>query len=809
MQGQPATVDARLADDSDKVIVANFDTSKAGAEDLPLRPDFGTEGKEITLRTNFFPVHIKGSIYQYNAVITCTTKPSGKEESRRTKRRVFQLAEKTTDWMQAGMSGRVAHDGAGKLVAANLLPQPLTIRVPYYEEEESEPPAQGGTEYTIALSFDGEVDQEILKESLSGNPVDSKELSKVVTMTTRNTQTSEFFDSPDPKPLGGGLEARQGFYLSVRPGHHQLMVNVNVCHAPFYKQQNFADAIDEYHSLVRGGPGVRDLGTQVRVKTQHTNHIVMTKGLSQKSAREYKFRFQPYGEITVERFFELKHKLKLRRPELPLLDVGNKNFLPPEVCDIRPDQSFRGELSDKTHAKKMLDVACNPPTVKASEIVNRGHNLLGFQNPGPVLDAFGVTIDPAMAVVPGRILDKPAVAYSRNATAKIDNRASWNLRDVEFAVGAQLDKWAVLVIKDGNASDFQGMGDPDLHKIARDFRGMCRKSGMRVPKEPVYAEVQLPSRERADPFRDAEIRAIEQELRNLRNRNAPDLVLVMLSSEDKSIYEGLKSLCDLQLDIATVNMKMGGINHKLDPNSGGWLRSASTMVIGMDVTHPSPGTVKGTPSIVAVVASVDEHYAQYPATLAIRKSKVEIDRDMANHNGVLRDMFISRFKLYKARNNGNLPERVLLYRDGVSESQYAQVRQYELPQMQMAFENFDSSDTPYRPKPTIVVCGKRHHTRFYPTKLEDAAHDGNPLPGTVVDRGVTPVYEFDFFLQAHAGLKGTTRPTHYFVVHDENSFKADELQSLTNDLSYMFARATKAVSLVSPAYWADIACERG
>ena len=32
---------------------------------------------------------------------------------------------------------------------------------------------------------------------------------------------------------------------------------------------------------------------------------------------------------------------------------------------------------------------------------------------------------------------------------------------------------------------------------------------------------------------------------------------------------------------------------------------------------------------------------------------------------------------------------------------------------------------------------------------------------------------------------------------------------MTNDLSYMFARATKAVSLVSPAYWADVACERG
>lgn len=47
------------------------------------------------------------------------------------------------------------------------------------------------------------------------------------------------------------------------------------------------------------------------------------------------------------------------------------------------------------------------------------------------------------------------------------------------------------------------------------------------------------------------------------------------------------------------------------------------------------------------------------------------------------------------------------------------------------------------------------------------------------------------------------------MVHDEIGFKADILQGLTNSVSYMFARATKAVSLVSPAYYADLACERG
>lgn len=67
----------------------------------------------------------------------------------------------------------------------------------------------------------------------------------------------------------------------------------------------------------------------------------------------------------------------------------------------------------------------------------------------------------------------------------------------------------------------------------------------------------------------------------------------------------------------------------------------------------------------------------------------------------------------------------------------------------------------------------------------------------------------NFHFRLSIGLQGTTRPTHYYVVHDEVGFQADQLQGLTNDVSYMFARATKAVSLVSPAYYADLACERG
>ena len=64
-----------------------------------------------------------------------------------------------------------------------------------------------------------------------------------------------------------------------------------------------------------------------------------------------------------------------------------------------------------------------------------------------------------------------------------------------------------------------------------------------------------------------------------------------------------------------------------------------------------------------------------------------------------------------------------------------------------------------RPKINILVVGKRHHTRFYPTEEKYADMNsrvkGNPPNGTVVDRGVTMEKGHDFFLQAHVALQGT------------------------------------------------------
>lgn len=65
-------------------------------------------------------------------------------------------------------------------------------------------------------------------------------------------------------------------------------------------------------------------------------------------------------------------------------------------------------------------------------------------------------------------------------------------------------------------------------------------------------------------------------------------------------------------------------SHYLDDNVMKSLRQDLTMLVGIDVTHPGPGSVRGTPSIAAVVASVDGNYAQFPVSMEIQESKKEV-----------------------------------------------------------------------------------------------------------------------------------------------------------------------------------------
>lgn len=147
--GAPANIDARLQDGSDDALVASMRSLTIKGDDLPVRPGFGTVGKAIKLRANFFPVKIsKAPLYEYDVSIS----PVAGTAIKRVRRRIFQLAEQSPDWTANGLRGAVAHDHSAKLIAARQLPQPLLIRVPFYEEDQ-DGPQPGGKEYTLDITF--------------------------------------------------------------------------------------------------------------------------------------------------------------------------------------------------------------------------------------------------------------------------------------------------------------------------------------------------------------------------------------------------------------------------------------------------------------------------------------------------------------------------------------------------------------------------------------------------------------------------------------------------------------------------------
>ncbi|EMD35747.1 hypothetical protein CERSUDRAFT_115695 [Gelatoporia subvermispora B] len=648
----------------------------------------------------------------------------------------------------------------------------------------------------------------------------------------RTSENKYFFPTSDRFALGTRTEAWKGFYVSVRPTFKQLMVNINVCMTAFHTVGNLAERMMEFGRGAGGIPSA--LSGQLKVVATHLGYPRKYSifRIEKNTPRNTHFDCEEFGgKISVADYFKRKYKINLRHAnDLPLVNVGGSNratYLPPEICEILDGQPYRGKL-DGRETSHMIRGAANRPDVNANSIVNEGLPYLGLGpgTPDSALDGFGIQVGQDMTVVPARVLPAPNITYSAGRASP--REGSWNLIDVKFQSGGDMTNWAVLLVQGEGTNAFAGPDDPGLPSFLLQFSQMCAKSGISVPRVPPTILATGPLR----GSREEPLQVIRRTLESgLNMKRKPSFVLVLLANDDNTIYAGIKRFCDVDLGVHTVhmlltkargdarkqaqyfanvalkvNIKLGGVNHVLDNQATKWLTDKRTMLVGIDVTHPGPRSQLGSPSIAAVVASIDNHFVQFPASLMLQKPDWNKEAKEVIPSPNLTNMMIERLKAY-SRSSKGLPERVFVYRDGVSEGQYDKVLQYELPQILDAFKRVPSN-TPYKPKLTIVICGKRHNVRLYATDNRDVTRNGNTLPGTVVDRGITYVYHNDFYLQAHAGLQGTVKSTHYVVVYDENHYTADVLQQGTHTASYLYARATKAVSLVPPAYYADLACER-
>jgi eukaryotic translation initiation factor 2C len=226
------------------------------------------------------------------------------------------------------------------------------------------------------------------------------------------------------------------------------------------------------------------------------------------------------------------------------------------------------------------------------------------------------------------------------------------------------------------------------------------------------------------------------------------------------------------------------------------------MFIGADVTHHTFDATK--PSIAAVVGSVDINLTNYCVRLCEQMNKNE-NKQSVEIILELEDIVFSLLSSFQKKNKGILPKRIVFYRDGIDEGQFKAVRQFEVDAIKKAYKRLNAAGEPAL---TFVVVQKRNNTRLFPV-CQMQNRKGNIVSGTVVDTGITTINDFDFYLCSQDSGQGTAKPTHYWVIHDDNGFTSNDIQNLTYLLCHLYARCTKSVSIPVPVYYAHLAATRG
>lgn len=311
-----------------------------------------------------------------------------------------------------------------------------------------------------------------------------------------------------------------------------------------------------------------------------------------------------------------------------------------------------------------------------------------------------------------------------------------------------------------------------------------------------------------------------------------DILFVLLSSKQAAPYELVKRVADTKVGIQTictvsgkgnrlknsgdyignemlkVNLKMSGINTSLAPEPGiAALLTPETMIVGADVTHPGPGSMKDTESIAAVVATFESTFSQYPASIRAQTSRQELINDIG-------DMFRERLDAWirlgspKDGPQRELPKQIIFFRDGVSEEQFYTLVQTELADVEREVTKKYAAHGQDVPKMLVLCVVKRVNTRFYAKTKANISGNGNLLPGLVVDTGVVRARGRDFYLQSQIPIQGTGKPTHYVVISDTIGVPMNVLQEAIYHQCWTFPTSMVPVSVHPAARMADRACGR-
>ncbi|KAF8008168.1 hypothetical protein BT93_K1988 [Corymbia citriodora subsp. variegata] len=721
------------------------------------RRGIGSGGRQINLLTNHFKVSVNvpdAVFYQYSVSITSedTKAVEGKGIGRK-------LIDKLYQTYSSELAGKnFAYDGEKTLYTVGPLPQNklefTVVLEDSFARRESESLGGSGESpngstkrskrsfqsktFRVEISYAAKVPLKSIFLGLKGmdKDTDAQDALRVLDIVLRQTAAKRgcllvrqsFFhdDSRNFTDVGGGVAGVKGFHASFRPTEGGLSLNMDVSTTMILTpgpviefllaNQNVKEP--RYIDWAKAKKMLKNL----RVKTRHSNMEYKIVGLSEKPCNQQFFpmklrnRKGPDDEeqtvdITVSEYF-IKHRgIELTfSGYLPCLNVGKPkrpNYLPLELCSLVSLQRYTKALSSMQRAS-LVEKSRQKPPERIKTLVDALRNYRYEED--PVLAECGISLEKQLTQIKGRVLESPKLKVG-NGNDCIPRNGRWNYNQRTLLQPSKIERWVIV--------NFSARCDTS--RLSREFIDCGRNKGVQI--ECPVALIEEDSQLR----REGPIRRVERMFEKIREKlsRPPNLILCVLAERKNSdIYGPWKKICLSDFGVVTqcicpfkindqyltnvllkVNAKLGGINSLLAIEHSSCvpiIKDTPTMILGMDVSHGSPGR-SDMPSIAAVVGSrCWPLISRYRASVRTQSPKVE--------------MIDSLFKpLADGVDDG-------IMRDGVSESQFNQVLNIELEQIAKAYQNLGETNIP---KFTVIVAQKNHHTKLFQANSPENVPPGN------------------------------------------------------------------------------------
>lgn len=817
-----------------------FDMVRGHKVDLCKRPPPSKLGREIIMGLNTFPVSLKPGIkvFQYQILIGSGTEKRGLIKKAWLSKAVQAQLKTPRSWI---------FDGNNLAWSMEELSE-QRVNVDLDAEQGKKPRPDGKTNiHRVVIKRTSDIDFASLTAYLAGKADFNNKCLEAVTFMDHlmrenpsqkysSIKRSFFAKGQKRYELGGGVEAFKGVYQSLRIAHSpagaQLTVNVDVANGTFFTGGDMSTVAvrvlglrseAEVGLLLKGDPAMkRRFNEAKRLRRLHVYAEHRGKGMRDeyvidkilaKSAIEHKIDIKDKGTgktswPTIQQYFQQSHNIRLKHPEWPVVQMTRKAVLPLELLRLDENQRYMYKLDDRQTAS-MIKVAVTAPKERWGDI-DHGLRMVDWAN-DPYLKNYGMRIDAQQSSVKARLLENPTLQFDKS-TNNPGTTGRWDLKGKKFLEPntVPLKSWGVCVVS--------GRFPPkkeDLERFIAAFVAAYKGHGGRIESSVPCMTVASGN----DPGKCVE------ELWNATGNKfqmRPQILCFILPDKDSTTYGRIKRSCECRYGVVSqcmqmahvqkcqpqymsnvlmkFNAKLGGVTNRAVGKTSKGLTGVfkvPTCIIGADVSHAAPGMQSA--SMAALTVSMNRQATRYAAACDTNGHRVE----MITEDNIKKLLKPLLQHWVQNVGQGQFPKHIIYVRDGVSEGQFSQVMEQEVKHMKAMLASVAPN---HGSKFIVIIASKRHHIRFFPKSGGD--RNGNALPGTLVETGVTHPFENDFYLCSHAAIKGTARPVHYNVLLNEPGMSNEDLQTMIYEHSYQYIRATTPVSLFPAVYYAHLASNR-